>query len=64
MSLTDSHGHPEDGKSEAPQIEKGDGPDFQTGMPLTSAWRMPQTDNDVLIPNFSILNNFSIVRVL
>ncbi len=25
VSLTDSHGHPEDGKSVAPQIEKGDG---------------------------------------
>ncbi len=64
MSLTDSHGHPEDGKSVTPQIEKGDGTDFQTGMPLTSAWRMPQTDNDVLIHGFLMLNNFSIVRVL
>ena len=26
VSLTDSHGHPEDGKSVAPQFEKGGGP--------------------------------------
>ena len=26
VSLTDSHGHPEDGQSVAPHFEKGDGP--------------------------------------
>ncbi len=30
VSLTDSYGHPEDGQSVAPQIEKGDGPTRQT----------------------------------
>ena len=34
VSLTDSHGHPEDGKSVAPKIEKGDDPAHSSATPL------------------------------